>query len=226
MKPFMWLIIILLVAGFLRFRHLGDYGLWVDECLYVGYVQDGASQEHIPQIFGYIFGVETDLQTRLPFAICSTLTVLALYYVIEDKKTALALCAVFATLPLFVWWGHLARPYAIAGLFLVLSWKNPNWMLPAILTTPIALIGLDLTEIKKNWKTYLIFVIFAIGLYFLRGDYARGHWSVTTVLESSRWWYLPSLVIILYLSKFMGFVSKPGTKKNVRRVPVVGLVKS
>jgi len=220
------LILIILLAGFLRFRHLSDYGLWVDECLYVGYVQDGASQEHIPQIFGYIFGVETDLQTRLPFAICSTLTVLALYYVIPNKKTALSICAVFATLPLFVWWGHLARPYAIAGLFMVLAWRNPYWLIPAILTTPISLLGLNIYDLKKNWKVYTFILILTIVLYFIRSDYDRGHWSVATILTGTRWWYLPILGLLLHCAKFMGFLTEPKPKKNVRRIPIVGLVKS
>jgi hypothetical protein len=216
MKNKYLILLIILLAGFLRFRNLGDYGLWIDECLYVGYVEDGATQEYVPQLLGYIFGTSTDFQTRLPFAICSTLTALAIYYVLEDKKSALALAFVFATLPLFVWWGHLARPYAIAGLFMVLSWRSPYWMLLAVFTTPISLLGLNPYNLKKEWKLYLILILLTLVLYFIRSDYGRGHWTVQNILVSTRWWYLPILAGLLHCGRLCGYLAKFGTEKELR----------
>lgn len=198
MKNYIFLFIIFLIALYFRFENLCGHGLWIDECLYVGMVQNISTQELVPSLIGKLFSTDSEFWIRFPFAFAGSLTVLALYYAIENKKLALLIALFFAVCPLFVWWGRMARPYSIAGLFLALSWKHPLWMIPAVLSTPISILGLNLFKIKKYWKIFLFLCIGCIVIYFLREDHARGHWEVENILTSTRWFYLPSLTVLLY----------------------------
>ena len=94
----------------------------------------------------------------------------------------------------------MARPYAVAGLFLVLSWRYWWIMIPAVMTTPIALVGVRLNK----WT--LGFVALGILFFFIRPDASRG-WSMYLLEVSSRFWYLPALTLILYITKWQKFSS-------------------
>ena len=199
MKPKIILLsIITLIAGYLRFTGLGDNPLWVDEVGFGFLVQNGGNQEFIPQWFGQLFGLRSEFGLRFFSALCGTLTVPAIYFVADKYKLESALFV--AVFPLFVFWGRLARPYAVAGLFLVLSWRYWWMMIPALMTTPIALVG-----VKANkWALGLIGV--GVLFFFIRPDAFRG-WQISLMIVSSRFWYLPAVTLILYITKWQKFYS-------------------
>src|SRR5271169_278831 len=138
--------VITLVAGYLRFHGLGADPLWVDEVGFGYLVQNGGNQEFIPKWFGQLFRLHSEFGLRFLPALCGTLTVPAIYFVVDKYKLESALFV--AVFPLFVFWSRMARPYAVAGLFLVLSWRYWWMMIPAIMTTPIALVGVNIFKLN------------------------------------------------------------------------------
>ena len=189
---------ITLIAGYLRFRGLGGNPLWIDEVGFGFLVQNGGNQEFIPKWFGQLFGLHSEFGLRFLPALCGTLTVPALYVVADKYKLESALFV--AVFPLFVFWSRMARPYAVAGLFLVLSWRYWWMMIPAIMTTPIALVGVRLNK----WTVGLIGI--GVLLFFIRQDAFRG-WSIGQLVVFTRWWYLPALTLFLYITKWEDFFS-------------------
>ncbi len=185
------LLLITLIAGYLRFRGLGVNPLWVDEVGFGFLVQNGGNQEFIPKWFGQLFGLHSEFGLRFLPALCGTLTVPAFYFVANKYKFESALFV--AVFPLFVFWSRMARPYAVAGLFLVLSWRYWWMMIPAVMTTPIALVGVRLNK----WTLGLISI--GVLFFFIRPDAFRG-WSISLLRVSTRWWYLPALTLILYIT--------------------------
>jgi 4-amino-4-deoxy-L-arabinose transferase-like glycosyltransferase len=203
MRRYIFLSIIFLLACFLRFSELGEYGFFIDECLFIGMTQHISTQELVPSLIGQLTDTNDEFSTRFPFALAGSLTVLALYWVIKNKDIALVVALFYAVFPLFVFWSRLSRPYSMAGLFLVIAWRYPFAMIPAMFCTPIALIGLNLTHIRKK---YIYLIIIAICIYFLREDANRGHFTIQNILYSTRWHYLPSLVGLLYTAEFIQYV--------------------
>ncbi len=183
--------LIVLIAAYFRFRALGVNPLWVDEVGYGFLIQNGGNQEFIPKWVGQLFGLHSEFGLRFFPALCGTLTVPAVYFVAHKYKLEAAL--VVAVFPLFVFWSRMARPYAIAGLFLVLSWRYWWMMIPALLTTPIALVGVRINK----WTIGL--AILGVVSVLIRPDAFR-HWTADLFLIFSRWWYLPALTLILYLT--------------------------
>ncbi|HTR81744.1 MAG TPA: hypothetical protein VMM58_08940 [Bacteroidota bacterium] len=190
--------LITLVAGYLRFHGLGANPLWVDEAGFGFLVQQGGNQEFIPQWFGQLFGLHSEFGLRFLPALCGTLTVPAMYLIADKYKIESALFV--AVFPLFVFWSRMARPYAVAGFFLVLSWRYWWMMIPALLTTPIALVGVKLNK----WALGLLALGFV--LFLIRPDAFRG-WSLLQLGVFSRFWYLPALTVILYITKWESFYS-------------------
>ena len=190
--------LITFAAGYLRFTGLGAHPLWVDEVGFGFLVQNGGNQEFIPKWFAQLFGLHSEFGLRFLPALCGTLTVPALYYVADKYKLESAMFV--AVFPLFVFWSRMARPYAVAGLFLVLSWRYWWMMIPAVMTTPIALVGVRLNK----WTIGLIGI--GVLFFFIRPDAFRG-WSISQVEIFPRWWYLPALTCILYITKWENFYS-------------------
>jgi hypothetical protein len=122
----------------------------------------------------------------------------------NDKNIALLVALFFAVFPLFVFWSRMVRPYAFAGLLVVLAWRYPKMMLGAILCTPVAIVGVNLTKIRNNWRIYLFMVAICVLIYFMRDDWNRGHWSVDNMLVSTRWMYIPILTGLLYVGEICG----------------------
>jgi hypothetical protein len=194
----LFLSLITLLAGYLRFHALGDNPLWVDEVGFGFLIQNGGNQEFIPKWFGQLFGLHSEFGLRFLPALCGTLTVPAIYFVVDKYKIESALFA--AVFPLFVFWSRMARPYAVAGLFLVLSWRYWWMMIPALLTTPIALVGVRINK----WT--LGFIGIGIVLFFIRPDAFRG-WTIYLIKTSTRWWYLPALTLTLYVTAWEKYFS-------------------
>jgi hypothetical protein len=187
----LFLSFITLIAGYLRFRGLGVNPLWVDEVGFGFLIQNGGNQEFIPKWFGQVFGLHSEFGLRFLPALCGTLTVPALYFVAHKYKLESALFV--AVFPLFVFWSRMARPYGVAGLFLVLSWRWWWMMIPAIMTTPIALVGVKLNK----WTVGILGL--GVLFFFIRPDAFR-RWSIFQLLIFARWWYLPALTLILYIT--------------------------
>jgi hypothetical protein len=203
-KELLILLAITIIGGFCRFWNLGGDPLWIDEAWFGFLAYDSKiTQEFVPAYLTMFFGFKSEFGLRFLSAFCGTLTIPAMYYVVKIRKLELA--ALTAVLPLFVFWSRMARPYAIAGLFLVLSWRWWYFMVPAVFTTPVALVGLKIIKQKK-------YILLGAGLlttvlYFIREDSGRG-WTLTQFLNSPRWWYLPVLGIMLYASEISYWYSQ------------------
>lgn len=202
MNNYLFLTVITLLGFLLRFIDLGHYPLWIDESLFGFYIKDGATQEFTTVFIGQLFNLHTEFELRSLSALAGTLTIPAVYLVLKDKKMALWASLFVAVCPLFVFWSRMARPYSFAGLFVVFGWRWAWCYLIAIATTPISLIGVRVIN-QSKYVLLLAFVI-AVSLFFMREDSNR-NWTVSNFLNSSRFFYLPSLVGVLY---FFEFVSK------------------
>ena len=188
----MKLLVITILAGVLRFLGLGSEPLWVDEALFAFWVRDGGNvQEFLPV---WIALDTSEFGLRFFSALCGTLTIPAVYLVTKNIKASLFV----AVFPLFVFWSQMARPYAIAGLFVVLGYRYWWVYVAAILSTPIAAVGMN---IKHPWYVLAALVLFAAWMFFLREDSGRA-WHFSMLLNHTRFWYVPILAGVLYWSDY------------------------
>lgn len=183
--------LITLFGAYLRFQNL-DRPLWVDEAIFAFMVRDGAYQEYLAVWLTSLWFDGGEWSLRFLFALSGTLTIPAVYYVSRDLW-ATALVSVF---PLFVFWSQMARPYAFVGLLVVLSWRWWWLIIPAVFTTPIALAGFDFSK----WRRLLWLVPLGAVMYLVRPDAGR-EWSLT--LDHTRWFYVPSLALVLWVSRYV-----------------------
>lgn len=203
-----------LYALLVRLLGLGDSPLWVDEASYAMGV-GALGQEYVPQAISSMLGTQSELALRVPFAVLGAMTVPALWFVGGRGRKALLLAAVLASFPLFVAWSRTARPYPVAGFFMVLGWAWRPAQFLALLSTPFAVVG---TRWGSWWFNALIV---AVTLFMLwRPDVARGYdlWGL------SRMYYLPLVAGMLYLLDRCGrdncaapCVAAPGGRLTVVR---------
>jgi hypothetical protein len=190
------LTLITFVGGLLRFIDLGEHGLWVDESLFGLWVRlDFPMQEFVPIALGKLFGFSDEYGLRSISAIFGTLSIPAIYYVVKHNKFSIA--SIMAIFPLFVFWSRMARPYAPAMFFVILSWRWWWMMILALACTPVALIGIKL--IKQKWYVILSVTVIAIVFFLIREDSGRDFLSV--LKHSSRWFVIPASVVLLYLGE-------------------------
>lgn len=197
------LVLITIVGGILRFWNLGENPLWTDEAFF-GFLSFDSeiTQEFIPAYFVKLFNLRSDFGLRFLSALCGTLTIPAIYLVV--KKYKLYASFLIAVFPIFIFWSKMARPYSVSGLMMVLSWRWWYMMIPAILTSPIALIGI----INHKWKVILGFLIIGLIIYLIREDSGRA-WTIEQVLNSPRWFYLPFLTVILFIfDRFIPYLDR------------------
>lgn len=187
----LWVALATVLGGYLRFSNLAVPPLWIDEALLGGGYLTG--QEFI----GNLLVVHDDFWLRFPYALAGTLTIPAVYLVLKHKNLyAVWFVAVF---PLFVFWSRLARPYALAGLFVVLGWRWWWMMFVALASTPVALLG---TRVQ-HWPRILSFVAVAVGMYLIRNDLdEKDFLSADFLLNNPRLYYVPLLAGILYLCDY------------------------
>lgn len=212
-KEYLILLTITAIGGLLRFWDLGGNALWIDEAFFGFLIKsDNVMQEFVPVYIAKLFGFKSEFLLRFQSALFGTLTIPAMYLVVKKYKLHAAfLVAVF---PLFVFWSRMARPYAVAGLFLVLSWRWWWIIILALLTTPIAIVGI----IRHKWFIIAGVTALALIFYFIRPDSGRDWWHIEIFINSSRWWYLPILTIFLlvfdrllpYLASGSGTINKAG----------------
>ncbi len=193
-----WALVLTALGGLLRFRNL-DRPLWVDEVLFAFWVRDGGySQEFIPIWFAQAIGADTEVTLRLLSAICGTLTIFAVWHVTKNLW-ATAFVSVF---PLFVFWSQLARPYSVAGLFIVLGWRYSWSYIPALLCTPVSVLGLRIAWSRR----YMIGAVLAGGLvlFLIRPDTGRFRclcWKIIRGCGMSHVFRLSFILLLLWMSK-------------------------
>lgn len=195
------IVLAIIFAGGLILRFGGlNKPLWIDEVLFASYVKNGAAQEFIPLVIGRFMvwlDLTGDFWLRMPFAVASSATIIAVYFAIKDKTAAIVASAVFAFLPLFVFWGALARPYAMAGLFVALAWQSRLFMIPALFCTPFAILGLPVVKRMRLWQAAALIVLAGI-LFAIRPDSGRDFINWSFITGEKRLWYIPLLSALLH----------------------------
>ena len=194
------LFLITLIGGYLRFNELGLRPVFVDEALFGLWVRlSFPTQEWLPILLTKLMP-DTEFGLRFLFALSGTLTIPAVFIVVKHQK--LLASFIVATFPLFVFWSKLSRPYAMAGLFIVLGWRWFWFYIPALLCTPIALLGIKI--IKQKWFVLVAAVLVSVILFYIRPDTERftNQAGLEMWMYSSRFWYLPALALLLYLFEF------------------------
>lgn len=204
MKQHIGIILITILGGALRFYGLGDKPLFIDESLFgLWVVEDGlVMQEFVPVLLGKLFGLDGEFQLRSISALFGTLSIPAMYLVCKDNKKTLA--SFIAFFPLFIFWSRMARPYAPAIFFLILSWYeykqkwiNVSMFVLALACTPISAIGVKITR-KRLWVIPAS-IVAGLAFFVIRPDADR---EFLPMLEySSRWWTIPATVFLLYIGQ-------------------------
>lgn len=207
----MWVIAATLVGGILRFVNLGENPLWIDEALL------GVGALSRQEFIGNLLVIHSDFWFRFPYALAGTLTVPALFYVMENKRFAVYSGWFVAVFPLFVFWSRLARPYAIVGLLVVLAWRWWPVMIPAILQSPAALLAL-------RWKKkYYIppLVGLALIVYAIRPDSDGRFFDTSFLFNNPRIWYVPILAVLLWCGDYLVPMVRRRYTPRAKRGPLV-----
>src|SRR6266850_623019 len=105
--------LVLAIALSLRLWNLGGPPLWVDEAQYA--ITLGTLRQEWPAQLISLMLPRSEFWLRLPFAIAGSLTC----WWVARKHPFTGL--VITTFPLLVFWSRMARPYTLAGFFMVLG---------------------------------------------------------------------------------------------------------
>ncbi len=198
----MAVLVIILLAIILRFYNLGEKPLWIDEVLFYTFVTEGANQEFVPcavsSVLSNFVNIHDEFWLRFPFALAGVLCVVAVFLVKGTNKYSLIVGLLFAIFPIFVFWSQMARPYIFGSLFIILGYRWWPFYFFAIFSTPLSIIGLNITKFKRYWLVYLSIICFAIGLFLIRPDTDRG-FNLEFLFNAKRIWVLPITVLLLYL---------------------------
>lgn len=184
------------LGGALRFIDLGSNPIWIDESLFANWSHSAEFvQEYPTLIIANLFGFQSEFWLRFMFALAGTLTIPAVYFVVKKHKIEASI--IVAIFPLFIFWSRMARPYAFAGLFLVLGWRWWYFSIISILTTPFGFLGV------RFWKqkTIIILLLTAIALivYLERPDAGA---DKPVLIYRTRLLYLPLLTLLLYVTEY------------------------
>ena len=190
----------LLALGlFLRWQQI-SLPLWIDEAIFANLSRADSPEwrELIPLAIAKLTQPETPEALRWPFVLFSTSTILAAYLAIKDKRKALIVAAMFALAPIFVYWGAMARPYCVALFFVVLAWRWPVFYIPALITTPYALAGLNLWRIRQRWIFYAV-IFFSGYVYYSSMELSNlDHFNIGFLLNAKRLWLIPIGALLLH----------------------------
>lgn len=223
------LFLITLIGGILRFSNLSN-PLFSDSAFFGVLVRDGVwTQEQFPHAILWAinhnwliqsiysqFHINIDTQLRLPFLFCGIASIPLIYFIVKENKLFASIFVAFN--PLFIFWSGLARPYSMAGFFVILAWRFKWFYIPAMLTTPISIVGYNFKH-KKVKLMFGIIVISAVVLYLIRPDihydgWNRNLWSIFQT--ASRWWYLPMISFALYMSDYgISFMKEMQYEKKI-----------
>ena len=220
LREYSILVLVTLIGGYLRFHNLGLNPLWHDEAFFAMTVRDGIwRQEFITHLIASIFNLNTDYSLRFVSALAGTLSIPAIYYVL--KKNQLLAVFFMAFFPIFIFWSQVARPYAVAGLLIILSWRWWWLMIPAIMTTSISIVGLKFKQ--KKWIIFALLIFTAISFY-IRPDYDRNI-PFSFILKSTRWYYLIAISFILYsCDYFIPFIKKHWKEFSIIPISVILII--
>jgi hypothetical protein len=210
-----------LLGGCLRFIRLGHEPLWVDEVILTQLVNaPGWSLQELPYVLLLRAlppaGLHSEFVLRLPAALFGTLTIPALYAVLPLKRFAVLAAWFVALCPLFVFWSRMARPYAMAGCFLVLGWRWWPCSVVAILTSPMAVLGInpDLWRRPSQRFAFVFLVVLGLVFFYVRPDRDRGFFQWRFLTHASRIWLIPSLVALLHLgSRRLSVAGRPDRRR-------------
>ena len=216
-KNFIYLLLIISTALFLRFFMLGSQSLWMDEAaVYTKTNVDSVKTVYskvfshgghigplfhiLNYLFCFLFGY-SEWAIRMPSAIYGTISVILVYKIAEslkNKNVALFSATLMAISPIHIWYSQEARMYSL-------------WIMLILFTT---FLFIKILQEKKLWLwilftifaslsiwTFLnsIFVFFALGLYLLiyfkkyKRELCFYFISMSIVLVS----YLPGIVPLL-----------------------------
>lgn len=213
------------LGTYLRMANLGAPPLWIDEALFAGWARGLPHQEFLTVGLAKLLP-DNEFFLRLPVALCGSLSVLFFYYCTGGGWKSFYGSALVAVFPIFVFWSRVARPYAFAGLFIVLGWRWWGFYAVAILTTPIALLGVNLVNLReKRFRfIYLFLTVLACIVYYVRPDVkqAGDFFDIHFVLNEKRIWYVPLLACLLYCCTYLSdkyFTADP--REDLRSAGVV-----
>lgn len=190
------LLAVIFLGAVLRFVNLGDNPLWIDEAIFAVWSNElKLIQEYPTILIAHLFNFESEYWLRFMFALSGTLTIPAIYLVAKNHKLEAAV--IVAIFPLFVFWSRTARPYAFAGLFMVLGWRWWYFSIMSIMTNVISLAGVKFKG-KKKWMLAVIgmFVVYS----FMNKENTQ--LSFYALSNYSRLYYLPLLALLLYVTEY------------------------
>ena len=212
MKNKIFLLAFIIAVGF-GIRVHADYYEWIDEVLFINIqttydtygwidgIEREAGREALLSSVCYFLGIDTVFKARWISLIAGTLCVLAIFLIAENKTYGLLGALFIATCPLLIFWSQFIRPYTLAGLFVLLGFKWKWWYIPAILVTPMAIIGINWYEIKERWIFYIILIICGGVFYSIMPEVSKfNHWrDLEFITTARRIWVIPTCVFVAYM---------------------------
>jgi len=202
------IIFIILLAFILRDQ---KHGYWVDEYFpfnYVNYYMEHGIVEGIEQyngkealatIISVSLGLDTPEKIRGLYKVCGLLLVALVPLIFREWQKYLPLMLIFACSPLLIYWSCFARPYIVAAMFVLLAWKYPPFIILAVLTNPLAIVGINLFKVKQWWLFYLILFIGAIGFFLIQPLPHSGLFNSDFLMNARRIYVIPFVVACLYI---------------------------
>jgi mannosyltransferase len=140
LSPSRLVIAITLMGGLLRLYRYDALSLWVDEGLTVSFGRlpwdvvlglHGAYETHPPLYFALVKAAELAAPEltagRLVSVVAGTLTLPVLFFLaarLAGRWAAVLACGALALSPLHIWYSQEARPYALAFLFVAISYLS------------------------------------------------------------------------------------------------------
>ena len=196
-----WMIVMVFtgIGLYFRLHDLDGVRLWIDEALFSFYIREGTTQEFPTVYLGMLFGLQSEYGLRMLSVIPGIMTIPMMFVVLKNKWSGVIAAIIVSVFPLFVFWSRMARPYAFAGLFIVLGWRWAWCYVIAIATTPISLLGIRV--VRQNKYVLIGAFVIAVTLFYFREDAGRD-WTIPMLLNSPRFFYLPLLVLVLYVSEY------------------------
>jgi len=217
MKKYNTIAFFVFLSGLIiRFKDIAR-PFWIDEVVYMNLIKYGTRQEFLTVWIGRVlcyFGLDSETWIRLPFVLAGSITVCAVYYIIQNKKVALITAIFVAFCPLFTYWSGFARPYAFAGLFVVLGFRWPWLNFFSVAATPYSIVGFNWFKLKKWWPVYLILVFVAYILFIIRPDTDRNFLNLEFLIHAKRLWYLPVLSLVMHCADLLSRKSQRICRNN------------
>jgi len=208
-KPLIILYCLLVIAAgfYLRIPKHAD---WIDEIKFFEIVRiydkvgmiDGIKQTHgreaIPAVICHAIGLDEPHEIRWLFACSGVGMILIPLVLFKGFKVYAPLMLFVAVHPLFFYWSAFARPYIPAAFFVMLAWKWPLFMIPAVFTSPTAIVGVNL--FKRKWVPFYIVLFLVTVIYYKSMPLSEsGHFTKQFLLNARRIYVVPLVTLVLYI---------------------------